>query len=127
MLAHKLGMAAFAAMAIAFATAVGVDADETNRMQYLTFSRPVELPGITLHAGTYIFELPDAIGAPDVVRVQSRDRKTVYFTAYTTSISRPASVPSTQLVSVREVAPNQPAPITVWWSDESRGRQFIYK
>ena len=124
---HTIGMAVFAGMAIAFATAAGAGADETNRRQYLTFSRSVELPGVTLHAGTYVFELPDAIGAPDIVRVESRDRKTVYFTAYTRSISRPASVPSTQLVSVREVAPDQPVPITVWWSDERMGRQFVYE
>jgi hypothetical protein len=127
MLAHKLGIAAIATMAIALTTAAWVRADESSRTQYLTFSRPVELPGITLHSGTYVFELPDSTGAPDIVRVMSGDRKTVFLTAYTRSVQRPANVPATELVSFREVAPNQPIPITVWWSDAQRGREFVYR
>jgi hypothetical protein len=119
-------MAALAAVTIAFTTAAGVDADQTSHTQYLTFSGSVQLPGVTLHAGTYIFELPDSTGAPDIVRVTSRDRKIVFLMAYTRPVDRPDSVPPTQLVSLREVAPNQPVPIAVWWSDAERGREFIY-
>jgi hypothetical protein len=82
---------------------------------------------VTLHSGTYIFELPDSAGAPDIVRITSGDRKTVLLTVYTRSVERPANVPATDLVSFREVAPNQPLPITVWWSDAQRGREFIYR
>lgn len=127
MLAHRFGFAAAAAMAIALTTAALVKADEASRTQYLTFSRSVELPGVTLHSGTYIFELADSTGAPDIVRITSGDRKIVYLTAYTRSVERPANVPATDLVSFREVAPNQPTPITVWWSDAQRGREFIYR
>ena len=97
-----------------------------SHTQYLTFSQAVALPGVTLHAGTYVFELPDPGGAPDVVRVLSRDRKTVVLTAFTHLVDRPRSLPSTQLVSFREVPPNTPSPITVWWSEPSAGRQFLY-
>jgi hypothetical protein len=127
MLAHRFGIAAIATMAIALTTAAWVRADESSRTQYLTFSRSVELPGVTLHSGTYIFELPDSAGAPDIVRVMSRDRKIVFLTAYTRSVDRPASLPPAELVSFREVAPNQPTPITVWWSDARRGREFVYR
>jgi hypothetical protein len=127
MLAYRLGVAAIASMAIALTTAAWVHADEASRTQYLTFSRSVELPGVTLRSGTYIFELPDSSAAPDIVRVTSGDRKTVFLTVYTRSVDRPASVPPTELVSFREAAPNQPLPITVWWSDGGRGREFIYR
>jgi len=127
MLAHRLGIAATAAMAIALTTAALVRADEASRTQYLTFSKSVELPSVTLHSGTYIFELADSTAAPDIVRVTSGDRKTVFLTVYTRSVERPANVPATDLVSFREVAPNQPMPITVWWSDAQRGREFIYR
>ena len=127
MLANRLGIAAIAAMAIALTTAAWVRADESSRTQYLTFSRPVELPGVTLRSGTYIFELPDSASAPDIVRVTSGDRKIVFLTAYTRSVERPASVPPSELVSFREAAPNQPMPITVWWSDAGLGREFIYR
>ena len=127
MLAYRLGVAAIASMAIALTTAVWVHADESSRTQYLTFSRSVELPGVTLHSGTYVFELPDPDGAPDIVRVTSGDRKTVFLTAYTRSVDRPATVRPDELVSFREAGPGQPIPITVWWSDARRGREFIYR
>ena len=99
----------------------------TNRTQYLTFSRPVALPGVMLQSGTYIFELPAPDTAPDIVRVTSRDRKIVFLMAYTRLVDRPAAVPPTDFVTLREAAPNQPAPIAVWWSNERLGRQFVYE
>jgi len=127
MLAHRLRMIAFAAIAMGLATVASTQANvETSRTQYLTFTRPVALPGVTLKSGTYIFELADADAALDVVRVLSRDRKTVFLTAFTASIDRPASVPVSQYVSLREAGPGQAAPISVWWSDPRVGRQFIY-
>jgi hypothetical protein len=101
----------------------GVDAHHT---EYLTFSRPVGLPGVTLGSGTYIFELADPDGGHDLVRVLSRDRKTLYLTAYTYPVSRPEVVPGTRFVSFRESAPDGPLPIAVWWSDGLAGREFVY-
>ena len=80
-----------------------------------------------LRAGTYIFEVPSPDASPDIVRVMSRDRKTVYFTAFTRSIDRPKTTPMTQFVTTREVAKDVPVPIAVWWSDARTGRQFIYQ
>src|SRR6266545_2471743 len=50
-------------------------ASNVTHVAYLTFSRPVQLPGVVLNAGTYIFEQPNPLGAWDFVRVSSRDRK----------------------------------------------------
>jgi hypothetical protein len=128
MLVHRLRIVAMAVFVLAPVAGVWVHADvEASRTQYLTFNRPVALPGVTLHSGTYIFELPDSERAPDIVRVMSRDRKIVFLTAYTRSVDRPAGVPLTQLVSLREAAPDRATPITVWWSDVRTGRQFIYQ
>src|SRR5580765_3013591 len=111
-----------AAIAAGMAATALVRAEQANRTQYLTFSAPVALPGVTLHSGTYIFEVPEPDSAPDIVRVTSRDRKIVFLTAFTRSVDRPSSVPLTQLVSLREVTPIQPIPIAVWWSDARTGR-----
>jgi hypothetical protein len=100
---------------------------EINHTQYLTFTQPVALPGVALRPGTYVFEMPSPEASPDVVRVMSRDRKTVYFSAFTRSVERPSEVPMTRLVTTREIAGNQPAAIAVWWSDARTGRQFIYE
>ncbi len=126
---HTLRIAALAAVVAGLLTAASASTHantETARMQYLTFSKPVALPGVALHPGTYVFELPAPDSARDIVRVMSRDRRTVYFTAYTRTVDRPAGTPDSQLVSLREVAPDQPMPISVWWSDVKTGRQFIY-
>lgn len=104
------------------------NADTANRTNYITFSKPVRLPGAVLGSGTYIFELPDPIGAWDVVRVSSRDRKRVYLTAFTRRVDRPAGLPRAQMVSLGEARPDAVVPITAWWPmNESFGREFIYR
>src|SRR5262245_57875900 len=128
MLVSRPRIAAIAIVAIALATVAGAYAGiESSRTQYLTFSKPVALPGVTLRSGTYIFELASPEISPDIVRVLSRDRKTVLFAAFTRSVDRPASVPLDEFVSLWEVAPDQPIPIAVWWSDARTGRQFLYE
>ena len=101
--------------------------NDLDRLTYVKFNRPVALPGVALGAGIYIFELPDAIGASDVVRVSSQDRRTVYLTAFTRIIDRPAGLNEHQPVSFGEAPASAPQPITAWWpSGDPTGRQFIY-
>ena len=127
MTAHTLRITAFAAIVLGGAAAPALRAGmEPSRTTYLTFNAPVALPGVTLRSGAYAFELADPEASPDIVRVTSRDRKIVYFTAFTRAVDRPARVPLTQLVSLGEVAPGEPVPIEVWWSDARQGREFIY-
>jgi len=75
------------------------DADTYRRTNYITFSKPVRLPGVVLTPGTYIFELPDPMGANDVVSVSSRDRHRVYYTGFTFTVPRPAGLPHDRIVS----------------------------
>ena len=46
--------------------------DASVKVNYLTFSGPVALPGVVLPAGSYVFEMPDA--RLDIVRITTRDR-----------------------------------------------------
>ena len=55
-----------------------LEAQTTDERVFFTFSAPVELPGVGLPAGRYLFRLPDATNAHDVVQVLSADGKTVY-------------------------------------------------
>ena len=127
MFANTLRLTALTAIVAGLAMTAPIHADvESTRMQYLTFTKPVSLPGVTLGSGTYIFEMPAPDSSHDLVRVTSRDRKIVYFTAFTRAVDRPAGIPLTQFVSLREVAPTEPAPINVWWSETRSGRQFVY-
>ena len=58
----------------------GARADDWNKKTTLTFSQPVELPGIVLPAGTYVFKLVDLPGARNVVQVFNAEEIHVYAT-----------------------------------------------
>jgi hypothetical protein len=127
MFSRKSFVTASAAVALALGIAASTGASVTaNHTMYLTFHRPVALPGVELGTGTYIFELPDPMGDHSLVRVLSRDRKIVYFTAFTYSVTRPHDLPRDQRISFKEAAPDMPRPIGTWWPEDSDGRQFIY-
>jgi hypothetical protein len=93
---------------------------------YLTFSGPVALPGVTLGAGTYIFELadPDIAG---VVSVRSRDRRQTYFMGFTIPVSRPQGMGTDRPVSFMESHAGVAPPIKAWYPrDEAMGHQFMW-
>jgi hypothetical protein len=99
-----------------------------GKTTYLTFSRAVQLPGVTLDAGTYIFELLNSPGAPGMVRVASPDRKASYFTGLTSAAERPAGMRDDASVSFGETHAGEAPAITVWWPvGERTGRAFIYR
>ena len=102
-------------------------AETFARTNYITFSKPVRLPGMVLGSGTYIFELTDPLGAADAVTVRSRDRRHVYYTGLTRMVPRPYGMRPDRLVSVAEARADAAVPITVWWPvGETFGRQFNY-
>jgi hypothetical protein len=97
------------------------------RTTHLTFSRAVQLPGVALHAGTYVFELANPETSNGVVRVLSADRRTSYYMGFTRAVERPSGVNSDAIVSLGEAATGAAPRITAWWpTGESSGHQFIY-
>ena len=66
--------------------APGARADDWNRETVVTFSAPVEIPGVHLHgwailpAGTYVFKILDSTSDRHVVQIFSPDKLTVYAT-----------------------------------------------
>ena len=66
-------MIACSAALFALTFAGTAHADEWNKLTYLTFSGPVQLPGITLPAGTYRFELADPDSSRRIIRVSDKD------------------------------------------------------
>jgi len=95
---------------------------------FLTFNRPVGLPGISLGTGTYIFELAEPNSSNSIVRVTSADRQRVYLTAFTHPILRPAKMPRGQVMTFGESTNGAPTPIKAWFPEGSdTGREFIYR
>jgi len=59
----KVGAMIFCLALVALVFTAGVKADEWNKMTVVTFSAPVEIPGVgaqVLPAGTYVFKLLDS-------------------------------------------------------------------
>ena len=112
-------------LGVATAVSTGARANATHTM-YVTFSGPVALPGVTLGTGTYIFEVPEATADHHLVRVSSKDRSIVYLTAFTFMVDRPAGLKRDRVISLAETASNAPPRVTVWWPEDSPGREFIY-
>ena len=91
----------------------------------LTFGSPVALPGVTLPAGTYVFER-DIASNSHIVRVKSPNYQKLLFVGLTTPVSRPRGLKGP--VSFGEAAGGQPIPIIAWYPVGSdRGHQFLYR
>ena len=103
------------------ATALGSGAHST----YLTFSKPVQLPGVSLAAGSYIFE----VSAPgsDVVQVLPRDRSRALFQGFTNRAYRDRGTRDAT-VTFGEAPSGSALPVTAWWPEgEALGYTFIYR
>ena len=95
---------------------------ETNN---LTFASPVALPGVTLPAGTYVFER-DSVDNSRIVRVKSPNYQKLLFVGFTTPVTRPRGLKSAVLFG--EAAAGEPIPIIAWYPVGSdRGHQFLYR
>ncbi|HSR08842.1 MAG TPA: hypothetical protein VLM42_16985 [Bryobacteraceae bacterium] len=55
-------------------------AGEWDKMTTVTFSQPVELPGVVLPAGTYVFVLADSPTSRHVVRVFNKEQNHLFGT-----------------------------------------------
>ena len=58
-------------------------ADEFTKQTFLTFSGPVQLPGVTLAAGTYMFKLADPESGRRAIQVWDKDGTKLYTTLLT--------------------------------------------
>jgi hypothetical protein len=104
-----------------------------NQDTFFTFSQSVELPGTTLPAGTYFFQLADSPSNRHIVKVMSQDRKQLHATLlaipfYTND--RPSDEPQVRFMETPAPAANGDATtnaIKVWfYPGRSVGHEFIY-
>jgi hypothetical protein len=106
--------------------ATGAHADEWNKLTYLTFSGPVNMPGITLPAGTYRFELMDPVDSRRVIRVSDKEGTKNY--GIFLSISDQKLQPSDNaVVMFKEMPAGSPQAIRAWfYPGETTGYEFVY-
>jgi len=115
-----------AAAVVAFAAPSPARADENDKLTYLTFSGPVQLPGITLPAGRYRFQLADTQESRRVIKVQSEDGKKQLAMLLTIQ-NQLRDIPKDPLVLFTETAQGQPGAVKSWnYPGERIGYEFIY-
>ena len=128
MLSRNLALIVCVAAVAAVLTATSSQAGmPMTRVNHLTFSQAVALPGVTLPAGTYTFESGPGGTNPNVVRVVSVNRPKLLFLGFTIPISRPAEAQD-RVLSFGEAQAGEPTPIVAWYPVGSdRGHEFLYE
>jgi hypothetical protein len=101
-------------------------AQTLDERTFFTFSGPVELPGIALAPGTYMFRLIAPNNDHSFVQVVSADGKEIYGVFFTLPVER-APLQSQAEVRFAESAAGAPPAIQAWWYPyDSTGFEFIY-
>ena len=114
-------------LAIAACVAVGARADENDRLTYLTFSGPVQLPGVTLAAGTYTFKLADLSGSKHVVHVFTKEDSPKLITTLMTIPNERLDPVKDTYIMFQERPAGMPQAMKAWfYPGRSIGEEFIY-
>ena len=118
--------AACCAAAVTMLVASPARADLWNKKTFLTFSGPVQVPGVTLPAGTYTFKLADLTGNRHVVQIFDKDEKKIYTTLLAIPDQRlePGDKP---VVLFSERPAGMPQAIKAWfYPGDTVGNEFVY-
>src|SRR5687768_13192296 len=104
-----------------------------NQDTFFTFSQEVELPGKTLPAGKYFFQLADSPSNRHIVKVMSEDRKQLHATLLAIpyySNERPSDEPQVRFMETPAQGSGGAAgsnAIKIWfYPGNSTGHEFIY-
>ena len=104
-------------------------ADEMRRKTTVTFSAPVEVPGVgaqVLPAGTYVFRIADSMSDRHIVQILNEAQDHVYTTILAIPKYRMHTTGKT-VMTFKERAAGQPQAIRVWFSPGfDLGEEFVY-
>lgn len=107
-------------------------ADEWNKKTLVTFSGPVEVPGVhaegqdVLPAGTYVFKLLDSQSNRHIVQIFSEDMTKVYATILAIPNYRLKATDKT-VITFSERPAGQPEALRAWfYPGRNSGEEFVY-
>jgi hypothetical protein len=108
------------------------NADEWNQKTVLTFSGPVEIPGVhltgwgTLPAGTYVFKLLDSASDRHIVQIFNKDETVVYATILAIPNYRLQATDKT-VITFSERPAGEPEALRAWfYPGHNWGEEFVY-
>lgn len=114
---------------VALACPLGALADEWNKKTTVTFSKPVEIPGVgaqVLPAGTYVFKLLDSSSNRHIVQVFNESGDHVYATILAIPNYRLRATDQT-VMTFGERAAGDPQAIRAWfYPGNNWGQEFVY-
>jgi hypothetical protein len=120
---------------MALATAIlapTANADDWNRKTEITFSSPVEIPGVhlpgwgVLPAGTYVFKILDSQSDRHIVQISNKDETTIYATILAIPNYR-LKVTDKTVITFSERPAGQPEALHAWfYPGRSWGEEFVY-
>jgi hypothetical protein len=112
--------------------APGARADDWNRKTVITFSGPVEIPGVhlagwgVLPAGTYVFKILDSQSDRHIVQIFNKDQTTIYATILAVPNYRLKATDKT-VITFRERPAGQPEALRAWfYPGRNSGEEFVY-
>lgn len=101
-------------------------ADEWDKKTVMTFSQPVELPGVVLPAGTYVFKLANLQGSRNVIQVFNAEENQIIATILAIPHQHPQAHDQTY-VGFEERRADTPQAIHEWfYPGNDRGLEFVY-
>ena len=131
----KLFKTAATVFGIALMTAVlapGARADDWNRKTTITFSGPVEIPGVhlkgwsVLPAGTYVFKILNSQSDRHIVQLFNKDETAIYATILAIPNYRLRATDKT-VMTFRERPAGEPEALRAWfYPGRNWGEEFVY-
>src|SRR5271170_3957532 len=107
-------------------------ADDWNRKTVVTFSGPVEIPGVHLQgwavlpAGTYVFKILDSQSDRHIVQIFNKDETIVYATILAIPNYRLKATSKT-VMTFRERPAGEPEALRAWFYPGANwGEEFVY-
>jgi hypothetical protein len=105
-------------------------ADDWNRKTVITFSGPVEVPGVGVHslpAGTYVFKILDSQSDRHIVQIFNQDETQVLTTILAIPNYRLKTTDKTT-ITFRERPAGQPEALRAWfYPGRAWGEEFVYE
>jgi LPXTG-motif cell wall-anchored protein len=110
----------------------GVKADAWNRKTVMTFSGPVEIPGVhlkgwgVLPAGTYVFKILDSQSDRHIVQIFNQDESQILATILAIPNYR-LKVTDKTVITFRERPAGEPEALRAWfYPGRNFGEEFVY-
>jgi LPXTG-motif cell wall-anchored protein len=101
-------------------------AQPADKTTYFTFSGPVDMPGVALPAGKYVFRLANPDTSRNVIQVASADGKRVVGLFFSHPAQRRDAAKDSEIRFMEASAGAPPAIKTWWYPGERTGYEFVY-